>query len=471
MSMSVDGLVSGMDTTALITQLIQAEAAPQAALKNRLSATQLAASAYRTVNTTFATVRAAAEALTTANLADGRKATATNSSVTASATSAAAPGSSVTFSVTALTSTQTVVSNSEWTSTTADVRTDGAGNPQEPGWPIEIRNASGAVVGTVDVAAGATLADAIKAINAADLGVKASAIKVGTDRYRLQLTSETSGAAGAFLVKSATETETTAGNAFLTTSAAQDATIDLGGGLTASSATNTFSDLMPGVSVTVSKADPSTRVTVTADHDTDGVAAKMQALVDGVNGALDAVRTYTNSSPGSRAALKGEFALTSLASQLLTAASSAVGADGSPVNVGIQLTKDGKVTFDKAKFVAALKDTPELAQRMVGGQVAGPGPNGTVGDADDLVAVTGIAQRLLDVSKAASDSTTGSITSLANGQDSLAKDITDRIAAWDLRLVRRKEALSRQFTAMETALSALRNQSTWLAGQINGLPS
>ena len=61
MSMSVDGLVSGMDTTSLITQLIQAEAGPQTALKSRLSTTQLAASAYRTVNTTFAAVRAAAE--------------------------------------------------------------------------------------------------------------------------------------------------------------------------------------------------------------------------------------------------------------------------------------------------------------------------------------------------------------------------------------------------------------------------
>ena len=52
-----------------------------------------------------------------------------------------------------------------------------------------------------------------------------------------------------------------------------------------------------------------------------------------------------------------------------------------------------------------------------------------------------------------------------------AKDITDRIDAWDLRLAKRKETLTRQFTAMETALSSLQNQSTWLAGQISQLPS
>ena len=32
--------------------------------------------------------------------------------------------------------------------------------------------------------------------------------------------------------------------------------------------------------------------------------------------------------------------------------------------------------------------------------------------------------------------------------------------AWDLRLAKRKETLTRQFTAMETALSSLKNQST-----------
>ena len=40
--------------------------------------------------------------------------------------------------------------------------------------------------------------------------------------------------------------------------------------------------------------------------------------------------------------------------------------------------------------------------------------------------------------------------------------------AWTAK---RKETLTRQFTAMETALSSLKNQSTWLAGQINSLPS
>src|SRR5688500_11797877 len=275
MSMSVDGLVSGMDTTRLTTQLTQAEAAPQTALKARLSATQTAASAYRTANTTFLAITAAAEALTSSGVTTARKVASSSSAVTASATPTAITGSSLTFSVTALASTQTIVSKTQWAATTTDVRT------VQPAWPIEILDSLGASKGTVDVAPGATLADAVTAINDADLGVRAAILKVG-DSYRLQLTSETGGAAGAFVVKSATEDAMTAGSGFVQTSAGQDATLDLGGGLTASSSSNTFADLLAGVSVTVSKIDP-TPVTLSVATDTDSVTTKMQALVDAVN--------------------------------------------------------------------------------------------------------------------------------------------------------------------------------------------
>jgi flagellar hook-associated protein 2 len=142
-----------------------------------------------------------------------------------------------------------------------------------------------------------------------------------------------------------------------------------------------------------------------------------------------------------------------------------------PATMGFTVAKDGKsIAFDKAKFLTALKADPTVAQRIVGGTARTAGTDKVAGTSDDVKA-TGIAGRLLEVAKAASDSTTGSLVALAKGQDSLVKDIQQRIDAWDLRLVKRKETLTRQFTAMETALSSLRNQSTWLAGQINGLPS
>src|SRR5690349_7543649 len=231
MTMSVDGLVSGMDTTAIITQLLQAEANPQVLLKQKLSAAQTEASGYRTVNTTFAAVRAAAEALTASSLSAARRVSSSATSVTASAASTAVDGSSITFTVTGLAARQTVISNGEWSSLTADARTAKDGTPAEPAWPLEVRNADGSVRGTVTLAPGATLAQAVTAINDAKLGIAATAVKVADGSYRLQISGNATGTANAFELRSDTETDLdgNVGSAFTSTSAAADAIIDLGG--------------------------------------------------------------------------------------------------------------------------------------------------------------------------------------------------------------------------------------------------
>jgi flagellar capping protein FliD len=464
MSMSVDGLVSGMDTTALISQLIQAEAGPQTALKTKLSATQTAASAYRTVNTTFAAVRAAAEALTKAENWSAAKATSSTQSVAISATSAAQTGS-LTFTVEKTARAHSVLNKNTaaWTSASAAYGAssitvlDKDGVAKTPAITITDTNADGTL----------SLSEAAAAINAdTEHGLSAAVVKLSSTEFALQVTSRTTGAAGQFALQGA--------GTYTTPMQARDAEIKVGEGVdayTVTSSTNTFTELVPGATFTVSAVEANPVIlAVTADP--DAVAAKVQTLVDAVNSALSNVKTYTSNAPGSTAALKGDYSVSQLSGQLLDAVAFAVGDDGSPAQVGFSLTRDGKITFDKAKFVAALADDPGLAQRMVGGTTAGnAGDDGISGSVDDVAPVTGIAGRLLAVSKAASDTATGTLLKLAESQDSMARDIKDRIDDWDLRLAKRKETLTRQFTAMETALSSLQNQSSWLAGQINSLPS
>ncbi|MGR7025421.1 flagellar filament capping protein FliD [Geodermatophilus sp. URMC 62] len=136
------------------------------------------------------------------------------------------------------------------------------------------------------------------------------------------------------------------------------------------------------------------------------------------------------------------------------------------MRLGLQLTRDGKITFNKATFTSTLTSNPELVQRMVSGTPASTAPDGTA-----VPAVAGIADRLLSLAKSATNSTTGTVTMLAKGRDALAKDIQTRIDDWDLRLAARKATLSRQFTAMESALSSLKSQSSWLSGQLSSLSS
>ena len=47
----------------------------------------------------------------------------------------------------------------------------------------------------------------------------------------------------------------------------------------------------------------------------------------------------------------------------------------------------------------------------------------------------------------------------------------DGIADWDVRLGLRKDALTRQFSALEVSLGKMQNQASWLSGQIAQLPT
>jgi flagellar capping protein FliD len=454
MSMSVDGLVSGMDTTSIISQLMSVEAGPQNALKTKLSTTQTNASAYRTVNTTFLAVTAAADAVLNPDLWTSTRATSSSGNATASASSAAQTGS-LTFSVTQLATAHAVINRNTGT-WTASTTAYGASS-------IQVFDKSGASKGTIAIGGTQTVADAAKAINASSLGLTAAVVQISPTEVGLQVTSTATGAASEFSF--------TGAGSFTKNSQAQDAQLSIGtiNPYTVSSPTNTFSSVLPGTTITAVKADPATPVTVSVVSDPDAIATKVSALVDAVNASNKTVKDYTSNATGSTAALKGDYSVSSLGGALLDAVSFAVGTDGSPAKVGFTLQKDGTVLFDKTKFLAALKDTPALAQRMLAGAPA-QDPDGIAGNLDDVPAVTGLAARLRAVAVSASDATTGTLVALANGQDSMIKDIKDRIADWDQRLATRKAALTHQFSAMETALSSLKNQSSWLAGQFSSLP-
>src|SRR5918912_332492 len=145
-SLSVDGLISGLDTTSLVSQLVAAEALPQTRLKNQMSAAQDAADAYREVNTKVDAVRSAAAALSAQGLAAARNATSSTTSVTASATTTAVPGSRLSFTVTSLASTASYLSGATWATTGTDVSKPIGPDSSTPGpspWPLTISRPDG----------------------------------------------------------------------------------------------------------------------------------------------------------------------------------------------------------------------------------------------------------------------------------------------------------------------------------------
>ena len=352
---SVDGLVSGLDTTTIINQLMSLERAPQDRLKTQKTTLGNEITIYQTLNSKFSTLASAAQDLARPAGWAAMVATSSSTAVTATATSKASAGQ-LSFSVQQLARAESVASTGTVPSTAAIVATG----------PVTIHIGSQTV--NVDPGSG-SLSALVDAINASGAGVSAAAVKVGTAGYRLQVSSTTTGAASTVTVDT-TNLSPSLGS-FATVQAGRDAVIRIGEGAGAydvTSPTNSITDLLPGVSVQLQQADPNTVVTVTVARDPKAIADKVAALVDAANAALATIASNSTYNTDTRQAglLLADGNARRLADQVNDAVSSLVsgGSLTSAGGVGISLVKDGTISFDRNKFLAAYAADPVAVARL-----------------------------------------------------------------------------------------------------------
>ncbi|GEA90137.1 flagellar filament capping protein FliD [Cellulomonas cellasea] len=456
-SMGIDGMVSGLDTTSLINQLMQAEAMPQTLLKTKQTSTTSFVTALQSLNTKVASLAEAATTATKPVSWQAYKATASATSVTATTTATALP-SELSFKVTSLASNQVSILDFPGAS--------GAFTGTPPTFTIrtDADSTTGTAKDVTVTAASDSVEDVVKAINSTTAaGVKAVAVKVdGT--YRIQLTGSETGATKDFEVFAGAAGTLTGASVPVAKNdlrTARDAEVLLWAGSGAEKAvkstTNTFANVLDGVSFTVSALTKADEQPVTLTVARDDAAVKK--LASGLVGALGVVlsdvtsRTSTTTKTGedgrsvvTGGLFSGDSAVRGLAQQLQTAASYPV--DGvSPTTVGIVVGRDGTFTFDEAKFSAALAADPAKVEKVI----------------------SGLAQRVADVATKASDKVDGSLTAKITSQQGVVKDLGNQIANWDLRLATRRAGLQKTYASLEVSLSGLRSQSSWLAGQLSSL--
>jgi flagellar hook-associated protein 2 len=429
----IDGMISGMDTTSLIRQLMQLERQPVVRLQASKAAIDAKVTAYQALNTRFSAIGDAAKALATATGWQATTATSSKPEAITVTSSPTAMSGSLTVQVEALASTHTLATDA----------VDGLdGQLAPPGSTLSLR--VGGADHDIDLGDG-TMQAAVTAINAAEAGVKATAVQVSPGQYRLMLTSASSGAAG--------QIEVLADPIGLTTevSPAIDARLSLGGGFEITSSTNTFTDVIPGLTITAKavSADP---ITIDVGTDHEAIADKVEKLVEALNDALKHVKTQSayNAESNKAGVLTGD----STARRLQQSVLSAISGGGTMADLGIELTRDGTVKLDKERFVAAHQADPAgVAERFTS--------TGGV--------VDGFAKRLEAVATSATHSTTGLLTTVIEGRKSAARQLERQIDSWEPRLARREAALRRQFAGLEGALGNLQSQSNWLAGQLAGM--
>lgn len=522
MGVAVGGLVSGMDSAAIITKLLELERRPVKLLENKRTNLSNEKAAWQEVSSKMLALKTAANDMATSSSFASKSATFTSnnttgaSALTVSAVSNAANGK-YSIKVNQLAQTQKTVTDQNFSSSTSALGLAGT---------ITI----GAT--NVTISATDTLGGIKDIITNSGAGVTASIFNAGTSaspQYRLMIGGSDTGAASAFAISFDNPSLS-----FTTTQTAQDASITFDGVATTKSS-NSINDLITGATIDLQAAGSGT---ITMATDMDGIVTKVQNFVDKYNGAMDYIKeqlTYdsTNKTKGT---LFGNSTLMAMQNQLRSIVSGNVpGLDptGSALTslsqVGIKTDVNNQMSLDTTVFKEALTSKFDQVSQLFasggsgtynfisasgftqGGQYDTKVEGGVLkmrlaGSAGDWTSLTqdgnyafGAANTPLDglllqtgtltegatgsmtitggvgsrvkayTSRYTEFSTEGLIYNQNKSIETRDKEFQDEITALNNRLTKKEEDLKAKFTKLEVLLSKMSSQQTFLSQQLSGI--
>ncbi|MEQ9114209.1 MAG: flagellar filament capping protein FliD [Miltoncostaeaceae bacterium] len=432
--LSFNGVGSGIDTAAIIEQLMRLERRPITQLETQRKSIESRQGVIQELNGLLGKMKDAASALFSATALRGTSATSADAGVATAATGTTAPAGTYNIVVDSLAQAHTTAS--------------AAAPPLVPGQSLEIT--VGGATTTHTVAADESLSDFAARINGDDTsGVSASVIN-----DKLVLISRTAGGGGGITLSG----DAAAGFGFTTTQAAQDASATING-LAVTSAGNTIEGAIADTTITLGKVGATT---ITVGLDADAATEQVQSFIDSYNALMGNIRNATKYDPATKNAgtLQGDQAINQVASRLRSVVGSAVdglgGAHDSLAQIGINSSREGVLSLDAAKFSQALTSDPAAVRAVFGADdgVAGMG------------AADGIARRLGDL---AGDLRTEVFESRLSGYTSSLQRLDDRMERLESLMEMKEKTLRSQWQAMEVAVSRLQSQGNQLSGQLASL--
>jgi len=433
MGVTVDGLVSGLDTTSIIEAYTSVWGASTDRLESQQSDLETRVSLLQEFNGYLDDLQDIAEQYTTAN--DLRVSSAISSSesvLTVTAANGAQPG---TYAVEVVSLAQSEMEVSQGYASTSDVvGTSGSITITVAGedTTIDVSEANG----------NNTLSTLVDAINDEVDGATAYILNDGgANPYRLVVVSDDTGAANTIEIS-----DTLAGGTaptFTEQIAAADAEIDMAG-LPIYSSTNTFNDVIPGVTMQAVSAGTTT---VSVDLDSEGIVTIAQEFVDAYNAVAGFIDDYTGMEEGgSVSSLAGDSdVLASVATSLQTVMSSLFASgdlQGTSI-LGFATQQDGTLELDTAKLTDALADYPDDALEIMAGE------NGIFATMDGRLDVV-------------LDPDYGSLALRQESLDDQIDDVQEQIDDANAAMELYEEALRQQFTNLEMVLAQMQSMSTYL---------
>ena len=464
MSLSVGGLVSGLDTNDIIAQLKSIQQMPILKLQRQETDYQVKLSAYGNLQSALSSLKSAMDGLDSANDLTSFSASSGDTDLfTVSAAGNAVPGSH-SITVQQLAGTHKLASKEA-----------GAFSEEEPvgKGTIFLKVGSGGTV-DIDVSDTDTIDDVAQAINEADAGVRATVIFDGTRNF-LALTTEKTGEENVInltvddtgdgdnidmngLSRLVYDKEVTENLAQSQPAADSIITVDGVAGIHRNS--NTIDNVIEGVTITLESApDTDNQADLTVSGNTSEIVSKIDSFVSAYNNMLDFFDTFQSYSQDTETAgvLLGDATTNNIRSRLdrlATGTVSGVESFSRLSDFGITLNSEGRLEIDSSTINSAFDD-----------------------DFDDVVefftqtteGTEGFAVRMVDTLDVMLDSTNGSLDARTDGIQNSIEDIYDQVERIEMRNLAWETRTRAQFNALELLLAGYQNTGNYLTQQITGM--
>jgi len=293
-----------------------------------------------------------------------------------------------------------------------------------------------------------TLTGLASAINNMGAGVTASVIN-DANGARLAIVSNSSGAPGDITISS-----NTTGLNFNKAVSGLNASLNVDG-VPISSTSNTVTGVIPGVTLNLIGAAPSSPVSVNVQPDIQQATDAINQFVSAWNTVVkDLNAQFTVNSDGSGGGpLEADGTLRTIQEQLLSAISFSMNGNNGLVNlssIGLNLNNDGTITLDSGTLSNALTNNLGNVQQLLQG-TSGAGTN------------------LSTVLNGITDPVDGSITLDLQGMSSSMSDLTNQINDMQANLLIKQQNLTAQYVQVQDTLQQLPQLQAEISAQLGSI--
>jgi flagellar hook-associated protein 2 len=278
-----------------------------------------------------------------------------------------------------------------------------------------------------------------QAINAAGAGVTATVLNTGSNYY-LSLTSSTTGATTLALRSTAGDSGS---NILTATNQGSNAVFKLNG-LDVSKSDNVVSDAIPGITFTIhDTTDPGETVSLIAASSRGDLANALTSLVTAYNATYDKLKLQIGEDAG---LLSGDYIIGQVRRTLMKLTGYQGEGDGtitSLTDLGIELDKNGVMSFNSIKFYSLSSATIADAFDFLGSTTSGFGAN-----YGDLITI--------------SDPVSGLIRTQQDNYDASDSRLQSQIDDLAARIERSQLTLQSKLQQADVLLSSLQSQQSLL---------